>query len=201
EIGERHDAAVRAVRRLVLGDPVEAREPGVEHAVRDVPRHLLRADQHALDFGIVDRREVRSRARVDGVAGARKQLHRRVLQRAFRDAESEFHIRVHPCPSVAFYSGRKHVRAPGWHTLPSPSRFTFSSTVSSSQSTSSEVTCRRLPEVSPLVQSAFRVRLKNVANPVALVPSKASSFMNPTISTSPVVSSFTTPGTHLLSFV
>jgi hypothetical protein len=25
--------------------------PGVEHAVGDVPRHLLRADQHALDLG------------------------------------------------------------------------------------------------------------------------------------------------------
>ena len=42
---------------LVLGDPVLAGEAGVEDAVGDVARHLLRADQHALDLGIVDRRE------------------------------------------------------------------------------------------------------------------------------------------------
>jgi hypothetical protein len=72
--------------------------------------------------------------------------------------------------------------------------------VSSSQSTSSSVTCSRLPEVSPLVHSALRVRLKNVANPVARVRSNASSFMNPTISTSPVVPSCTTAGMSPPSF-
>ena len=65
--------------------------PGVEDAVRDVARHLLRADQHAFDLGIVDGRKVRTRAHVDVEAGAREQLDGRVLQRAFRDAELEFH--------------------------------------------------------------------------------------------------------------
>ena len=46
--------------RFVLLHPVAAGEAGVEHAVFDVARHLLRADQHALDFRIVDRRENRS---------------------------------------------------------------------------------------------------------------------------------------------
>jgi hypothetical protein len=49
-----------------------------------------------------------------------------------------------------------------WHTLPSPSRFALTSSVSSSQSTSRSTTCRRLPDVSPFVQSVLRVRLKNV---------------------------------------
>ena len=66
-------------------------------------------------------------------------------------------------------SRKKQVRSPVWHTLPSPSRFTFSSTVSSSQSTSADVTCRRLPDVSPFVHSLPRVRLKNVAKPLSSV--------------------------------
>jgi hypothetical protein len=45
-------------------------------------------------------------------------------------------------------------------------------------------TSRRLPEVSPFVQSLLRVRLKKVAKPVFLVIASASSFMKPTISTS-----------------
>ena len=47
-----------------------------------------------------------------------------------------------------------------WHTLPSPCRFTFTSNVSSSQSTRISVTASRLPEVSPFIQSVSRVRLK-----------------------------------------
>ena len=64
---------------------------------------------------------------------------------------------------------KKHVRAPVWHTLPSPSRVTFTSTVSSSQSTRMRSTSRRLPEVSPFIHSLLRVRLKNVAKPVSRV--------------------------------
>ena len=59
--------------------------PGVEHAVRDVARHLLRANQHAVDLRIVDGREVRPRARVDVESRAREELDRRVLQRALRE--------------------------------------------------------------------------------------------------------------------
>ena len=76
------------------------------------------------------------------------------------------------------------MRSPVWQTLPSPSRFTFTSTVSSSQSVSISTTCRRLPEVSPFIQSLLRVRLKKVAKPVRRVSASASSFMKPTIRTS-----------------
>ena len=72
--------------------------------------------------------------------------------------------------------------------------------MSSSQSTSAEVTCSRLPEVSPFVHSAARVRLKNVAKPVAIVRSSASWFMKPTIRTSLVSSSCTTAGINPSSF-
>ena len=53
EIGDRLDDPRRRAE-LVLGNPVLTREAGIEHAIRDVTRHLLRADQHALDLGIVD---------------------------------------------------------------------------------------------------------------------------------------------------
>ena len=59
-------------------------------------------------------------------------------------------------------SVKKHDRCPVWQTLPSPSRAAFTSTVSSSQSVKICRTARRLPEVSPLVHSVLRVRLKNV---------------------------------------
>src|SRR4029434_1671764 len=67
--------------------------------------------------------------------------------------------RHHSSPS----SREKQLRAPVWHTLPSPSRRTFRSTVSSPQSTRIWTTARRFPDVSPLVHSVLRVRLKKVA--------------------------------------
>ena len=72
--------------------------------------------------------------------------------------------------------------------------------MSSSQSTSSCSTARRLPEVSPLVQRVLRVRLKKVAYPVRRVMSNAASFMKPTMSTSRDVASCTTAGTSPSSF-
>ena len=101
--------------------------------------------------------EVRARADVDVEARAREQLDRRVLQRALRDAEFELHGIV--TPSARW---KKQVRSPVWHTLPSPSRSAFTSTVSSSQSMSTSRTASWLPDVSPLVHSVLRVRLKNV---------------------------------------
>jgi hypothetical protein len=58
QVRDAGEHAGRAVAELVLGDPVLAGETGVEYAVRDIARHLLRADQHALDVRVVDRREV-----------------------------------------------------------------------------------------------------------------------------------------------
>ena len=48
--------------RLILHHPVEPGQAGVEHAVLDVARHLLRADQHAFDLRIVDAGEIRPAA-------------------------------------------------------------------------------------------------------------------------------------------
>ena len=45
---------------FVLLDPVAAGEAGVEDAVFDVAGHFLGADEHALDFGVVDVRGSRS---------------------------------------------------------------------------------------------------------------------------------------------
>src|SRR5438045_8464639 len=52
----------------------------------------------------------------------------------------------------------------------------------------------RLPELSPLVQSWLRVRLKKVTYPSCKVRSSAGRFMNPTIKTSPSDESWTTAG-------
>ena len=76
---------------LVLLDPIAAGEAGVENAVFDVARHLLRADQHALDFGIVDAGEVGAAAGGDLEAGAAEEIDGGVFQAAFGNAEFEFH--------------------------------------------------------------------------------------------------------------
>src|SRR5207253_7239107 len=143
-----------------------------------------------------NRRKVRARADVDVEPGAREQLNRRVLQRAFRDAELERHRRAAPAAASAAVESRalKQVRWPVWQTLPSPSRFTFTSTVSSSQSTRISTTACLLPEVSPFIHSVLRVRLKNVAKPVRRVASSATSFMKPTIRTSELSASWMTAG-------
>ena len=64
---------------LVLANPVLARQACVDHAVCDVSRHLLRANEHALDLGVVDRGEIGARVDVDAEAGAREELHGRLL--------------------------------------------------------------------------------------------------------------------------
>ena len=43
-----------------FGDPVETGEAGIENAVLDVARHFLSTDEHALNVGVVDGREVRT---------------------------------------------------------------------------------------------------------------------------------------------
>jgi hypothetical protein len=80
------------VTDLMFGNPVLAGEAGVEHAVSDVARHFLRADQHALDLHVVDRRKIRSRVDPHLVAGALEQLDRRILQRSLRNSQFQFHF-------------------------------------------------------------------------------------------------------------
>ena len=54
-----------------IDDPeVECMLIRVQDAVLHVARHLLGADEHALDLGIVDSREIRPAAGGDGVARA-----------------------------------------------------------------------------------------------------------------------------------
>ena len=82
--------------RIVLNHPVVSRQSGVEDAVLDIARHLLGADQHALDLGVVDRRKVRARVHVDVEPGAGEELNGGVLQRPLGDAELELHGIVTP---------------------------------------------------------------------------------------------------------
>ena len=72
-----------------LLDPVEAGETGVEHAVFDVAGHLLGADEHALDFRIVDDREVGAAGGLDMEAGLPEQIDGGVFEGAFGDTEFE----------------------------------------------------------------------------------------------------------------
>ena len=63
-----------------------SRDPGIEHTLFDVPRHLLGADQHAFDFRIVDLRIIRSRRKLDGVSGLLEEFCRRVLEATGRNS-------------------------------------------------------------------------------------------------------------------
>ena len=71
-------------------NPVDAGEAGVEHAVVDVASHLLSANEHALDLGVVDGGEVGAAVGVDVPAGAFEEGDGRVLQAAFGNAEAKF---------------------------------------------------------------------------------------------------------------
>jgi hypothetical protein len=76
---------------FVLFDPIAAGETGVEDAVLDVARHFLGADEHALEIGIVDGREIAARAGADVEAGAAEEIDGGVFETAFGDAEFELH--------------------------------------------------------------------------------------------------------------
>ena len=85
-------------------------QAGVEDSVSDVPRHFLRANEHALDVRIVDGRVIRPRADVHVEAGAREQLDRRVLERALGNAEPEFPCHRAIPPSGKSRSARRYGR-------------------------------------------------------------------------------------------
>src|ERR1017187_10227096 len=68
-------------------DPVDAGEAGIEYAVIDVTRHLLRANQHALDFAVVDGGEVGAAIGVDVPAGALEESNGCILKASLGDAE------------------------------------------------------------------------------------------------------------------
>ena len=88
----------------------------------------------------------------------------------------------------------KHVRDPVWQA--GPSGRTVTSTVSPSQSSRTPRTHCRWPLVSPLTQYSFRLREKKVDRPVVSVRCSAVSSIQPTMSTSPVPSCWTTAVTR-----
>ncbi len=71
-------------------DPVDAGETGVEDTVIDVAGHLLCANEHALDFGVVDGGKVRAAVGVDVPTGALEEGDGCFLQAAFGDAETKY---------------------------------------------------------------------------------------------------------------
>ena len=77
--------------RFVLFNPIAAGETGIEHAVFDVAGHFLRADEHALHFGIVHGREIRAAASGDVVSGAAEEIDGGRFQATFRDAQFQLH--------------------------------------------------------------------------------------------------------------
>src|SRR6185437_10441948 len=157
--------------KAAFDHPVLSGQSTVQSAVFDVAGHLLRANQHALDFRVAGRGEIRARTGVDFQAGVREERECGLLQAAFGNADAELH-RMAPCATGAAATAIflvKQDRVPSWQTSPSPSTCTLKSSASLSQSVAAKSTLSRLPEVSPLVQSLLRVRLKNVTYPVLKV--------------------------------
>ena len=76
--------------RARLLDPVESGQAAVEHAFLHEHRHFLRAQQHALDLRVVDRRVQRTRIDLDIVARLREKGGRGGFEASFRKAEDQF---------------------------------------------------------------------------------------------------------------
>ena len=76
---------------VALFHPVAAGEARVEDAVLHVTRHLLRADEHAFDVGIVDGGKIRAAAGGDDIPGAAEQVDGGDLQAALGNAELQLH--------------------------------------------------------------------------------------------------------------
>src|SRR4029077_18415816 len=72
-------------------DPISTCEPSVQKSMLDITRHLLGADQHALNFRIVDGREIGAAVGVNVEPGAREQCHGRVLEAALRNSKPDLH--------------------------------------------------------------------------------------------------------------
>src|SRR5580765_239693 len=155
-----------------------------------VAGHFLGADQHALDLRIGGAREIGTAVVINGQTGLREKLQSGLLKTALWDSDTELH-RVTPPNGATVLADAcctksvKQERVPRWQTNPAPSTSTRRSKVSRSQSVWAETTRRRLPELSPLVQSSLRTRLKKVTYPSCSVRSRAGRFINPTIRTSP----------------
>ena len=89
--------------RFVLFHPVAAGEARIQNPVLHIPRHFLRANQHALDFGIVDRRKIRAAAGRDIETGFTEKIDSGVFQAAFRECR----VQLHRCCSVNRFRDRR----------------------------------------------------------------------------------------------
>ncbi|OLT55202.1 hypothetical protein BJF88_07085 [Cellulosimicrobium sp. CUA-896] len=85
------------------------------------------------------------------------------------------------------------MRVPVWHAA--PTWCTRTSSASPSQSSATDRTSWTWPEVSPLRQYSRRDRLQNVTRPEVRVRCRASSSIQPSMSTSPVSCCWTTAAT------
>ena len=94
-------------------------------------------------------------------SGARQQCQRRLLQAAFRDAEPKRHCAPPEGTAIVQRDGEARARA-------GVANYAFAFDLDAAQDGveiaigEALMSFRRLPEVSPLVQSWLRVRLKNV---------------------------------------
>src|SRR4029077_17032982 len=85
-------------RDVVLHDPIAAGDSRVERAVGDIPRHLLRAQDPAAEFGVIDARDVGARADRDAPSGFAHQLDRLSLEAALGDSEFQYLVGRHLIP-------------------------------------------------------------------------------------------------------
>ena len=97
------EVAHRVHGGLVLDHPVVAGEAAVEGAVLHVARHLLGAQQHALDLGIVDGGVVGTIRHGDEEPGAAHQVEGRRLEASLGQAHLECHVWL---PAAVVVGGR-----------------------------------------------------------------------------------------------
>src|SRR6476469_10940405 len=94
--------------RFSLFHPVAPRHSRVQDAIVHIPRHLLRANQHAFDLRVIDSRKVRPAAGRDIEAGAAEQINRRILEASFGNAKLELHALYTASGSYVFDSNTFH---------------------------------------------------------------------------------------------
>ena len=106
---------------------------------------------------------------VDVEARAREELHGGVLQRAFRDAEFEQSLAILFILFVRASRSRKHVRVTGVADIAVAEPLSPAAAPCRRRNRRGCDDLEPVARGSPFVHSALRVRLKNVAKPVARV--------------------------------
>src|SRR5205807_8133507 len=83
QLGKLHDLGI------VFKDPVVSRQATIQRSILHVARHLLSADERAVDLRIVDGRVITAAGKGDFVAGLAEKVAGRLLQAAGGYAELE----------------------------------------------------------------------------------------------------------------